>query len=191
MPVTVPTSAVNSDSAEAAVSGRAAVVLTMEKETPPDEAAALRARLRDERLGHAIQKANAEQARRRADCLRDFHDALLPLLAQPCLTLDRDGNIIFWNAAFAEWTGLAPAAAPGESLTALFPPDIADALNAAFLVARHAAESEASCHAASVNGLFSPQEEHPGATFSLLPLCRVPGCLESCLVLFEGLRDEG
>ena len=189
MPLTIATSAVNSDSVEAAVSGRAAVVLTMEKETPPGDAATLRSRLRDERLGHAIQKANAEQARRRADCLRDFHDVLLPLLSQPCLTLDRDGQIIFWNDALAEWTGVAPADAIGETLTALFPPDIADALNAAFLVARHAAESESSCPAAPVNGLFSSEEQHPGATFSLLPLCRVPGCLESCLILFQ--RVEG
>ena len=165
---------------------RSAVVLTVEAH--PDETAALRAQLREERRAHAIQRANAEQARRAADCLHSFYAALLPLLALPCLVLDRDGGVAFWSDALARQTGIAAASATGQSLETLFPPEAAEALVAAFRVAAYAAEAAPSAAPpAPTRGIFSDAEALPGATFALLPLCRVPGCLESCLILFTFL----
>jgi PAS domain-containing protein len=179
----------NSVSVEQAVSNRAAVVVTMEKEKPNDELIALRAQLRDERRARAIQKANEKTAQRTADCLRGFHNALLPLLAQPCLTIDREGVVTFWNDAMADWTGLSALSALGRDFKALFAPDALEALEAALQVAAHAAENALATFPAPapVHGIFSPSETLPGAIFAVLPLCHVPGCLESCLVLFQPL----
>ena len=189
MPVSAPPPAVsaNSVSVEQAVSNRAAVVVAMEKEMPNAELTALRAQLREERLSCAIQRANAETAQRAANCLRGFHDALLPLLLQPCLTLDRDGAVSFWNDAMADWTDISALSAVGRELEALFPPAASQALQTAFQAAARAAGAASSSlpSPAPVHSLFAPSETLSGSGFAVVPLCHVPGCLESCLVLFQ------
>ena len=189
LPSTISASSVSS---EPVVAHRAAVVVAMEKESPNDELNSLRAQLRDERLARAIQKANAQTEQRSAACLRGFHDALLPLLNQPCLVLNRDGAVSLWNHALAEWTGISALSAIGRELDALFPPEARDALDAAFQVAAHAAETAppSVSSPAPVHGIFSPSETLSGATFAVLPRCHVPGCLESCLILFQMMNDE-
>lgn len=182
----------NSVSVEQAVSNHAAVVVAMEKEKPNDELTALRAQLRDERRARAIQEANEKTAQRTADCLRGFHNALLALLTQPCLTIDREGVVTFWNDAMADWTGLSTLFALGRDFKTLFAPDALDALEATFQVAAYAAANGLPLPSAPspVHGLFAPSETLPGATFAVLPLCHVPGCLESCLILFQPTEDE-
>ncbi len=185
MPVTLTPNIMSTSSAP--VEQNAAVVVAIETETTDAERALLQAQLREARQAHAIQRASAEQSRRMGDCLRGFHDALLPLLNQPCMVIDREGCVSLWNDALAKWTAIAADAAIGRGLESLFPEEAAEALDAALQVGCYAAETAPANQRmlTPVPGIFSPSERLRGASFALLPLRRVPGCLESCLVLFQ------
>ena len=59
-----------------------------------------------ERLDLEVQRANADQARRMAECTRAAFDSLVRHSLQPCFALDENGLIVRWNAAMETWTGL-------------------------------------------------------------------------------------
>ncbi|MEZ0253398.1 MAG: PAS domain S-box protein [Methylobacteriaceae bacterium] len=78
-----------------------------------------------QRVGHAAERARAEQAERaNARELRLIADSLPVLIA----LFDADGVCRFANAASADWFGVAPAESVGQTLAALIgPADFAEA----------------------------------------------------------------
>ncbi|HLK60456.1 MAG TPA: PAS domain-containing protein [Chthonomonadaceae bacterium] len=152
--------------------------------TALEKTSQLREQLAQEQAAHALQRANAEQARRVADCLRACHTTLLHHLQQPCFQLDRDGNITHWNAALERWTGLASSQAIGKSLAACFPASLCTLITDAMRLSLAAAETQEST--TSVLTLRGPLRLLPGRTaaeLSLVPLYRVPGVIEAFVVL--------
>ena len=77
-------------------------------ETPAEQ-------LRQERVAHAVTRANAEQARRIADCARTSLDTLLLHLDQPCAVVDRNGTVTQWNDGLAALSGIGEEQAVGKA----------------------------------------------------------------------------
>jgi len=147
------------------------------------EVTALRQQLSEERTAHAVQRANAEQARRVAECQRAFAEALLEHLAHPCFGLDRDGCVTQWNPAMARWSGLAEVEVIGKSLTER----ICAPLRAPLAQLTRAAFGSRAA-ALTPRTLSGPLPFLPGleaARLTVIPLSRIPGCVEAAMVLVE------
>jgi PAS domain-containing protein len=145
----------------------------------------LRQQLEQERRMHAIQRATAEQARRVADCLMVCQDTLLAHLTQPCFTLDCRGVILNWNSAMARWTARPTAIALGVPLVDLVGQETGEQLERACRLAIAAIESTEGSQDTHVFSLPGPLRfaESEAARLTLIPHCRIPGCVESFLVL--------
>ena len=135
----------------------------------------------------ALQRAAAEQARRTADCLRDFQETLLATLTQPCCMVDSDLRVTRWNPAMADWTGLSAASVRNRPLHQIFLLSHADILTEAIQTVRKSgAKSEPAKE--SISGETLPAcVGRSAADFDVLPLFRVPGCLEAFLILLRPL----
>ncbi len=151
-----------------------------------EEAAQLREQLAEAHTLLSVQRANAEQARRVAECLRGFHDMLLEHLAQPCFALDQDGNVTGWTPRMAHWSGLAAEEVEGKPLSERVCAAVRGQLDRARRAAfrRRAADRYPSQPLTLPGPLtFLPDREVNRIT--LLPLCRIPGTMEALVVLLE------
>jgi PAS domain-containing protein len=133
-------------------------------------------------------RAQAEQSRRVADCLRSFQGALLENLAQPCFALDREGRILRWNPAMAQWSGLTANAVVGKPLAEFLCPSfeklVARALRAA-LSGRKPGGSEGTGQAFRYAIPLALLPGLEAARITFLPLCRISGYVEAVYVLVE------
>lgn len=141
-----------------------------------------------ERLPETLLRANAEQARRVADCLRSFQEALLEHLAQPCFVMDREGRITRWNAAMEAWSGLSAQEVVKKPLAEIICPSF-EKLMARALRAALIGRKPAGCEGGSQAFRYAiPLALLPGldaVPITFLPLCRIPGCVESVVALVE------
>lgn len=152
------------------------------------EVVKLRRQLTKERAQHAVQRANAEHARRVAECLTAFHGTLLTHLTQPCFSVDREGMIVRWNPALEAWTGLAAAQVEQTTLGDLICPEAHRRLACALHVGFGSQPTTAVSGAETALTLQGPLTFLPGKEvrrITLLPLCRVPGCVEVVVALLE------
>ncbi len=146
-----------------------------------------------ERLDAAIQRANADQARRSARCTRATLDALVCHTLQPCIALDDSDRIVRWNAAMADWTGISEESALNSPLTAVFETATVEAIGAAGAALRDSEEEPGGVGADPVFVLEGPFALASGGAVgrvSLFPLCRIPHVIEEIVVLITpGLTD--
>ncbi|MCS6775437.1 MAG: PAS domain-containing protein [Chloroherpetonaceae bacterium] len=154
--------------------------------------AALQQELQEARKQIAVQKAIAEQARRVSECQLAFQQALLEQIPQPCFVLDENGTILFWNPAMAAWSGHPGSAVHSLPLTQIADPQSASMLLNACRIARFALE----------HGEPSPRREaftlpQPltldgklQAEITVIPRCRIPGHVESFVVLAFPIPQE-
>jgi PAS domain-containing protein len=134
----------------------------------------------------AVQRANAEQARRVADRARLTVEAVIRHTIQPCLALDDAGCVIRWNPAMAAWTGVDEASALARPLSALFATDASVKIEAASAALREAEDAPGGVDAdpvSTVEGPFATRNGVGAAKVSLLPLCRLPHVVEAVIVL--------
>ncbi|HZP82612.1 MAG TPA: PAS domain-containing protein [Chthonomonadaceae bacterium] len=140
------------------------------------------------RLPETLLRANAEQARRVADCLRSFHEALLGHLAQPCFAIDREGRITRWNAAMEAWSGLLAQGVVNRPLAEIICPSF-EKLMARALHAALTGRKPAGCEGDNRAFRYAiPLALLPGldaVPITFLPLCRIPGYVESVVALIE------
>lgn len=148
----------------------------------PDESERLQRQLQEMRTIAAVQRANAEHARRMVACLQSFQQSLLESLAQPCYLLDNDGCVMFWNRAMADWTGISVQQAFGRPLSELASPTGYAQLAAAHDAARCQGENErVDVVTATETGCFLAGRRFEQVT--VLPLCRIPGTVEATFAL--------
>ncbi len=164
------------DASVAVVQANAAPV--SESSTPERALAPLEIALR-------VQRANAEQARRVADCLLTFHETLLDALAQPCFALDDQGRVTRWNPALAARSQKPAAQVLGQPLADVFaPPAHAEILRALQTVLNaHAAHPAPA--AFTIDGPQRLLNDLDAARLTFVPQYRIPGCFESLVVLIE------
>lgn len=150
------------------------------------EARVLRRHLQQQRAANTLQRANAEQARRVADCLRSFQENLIDCMAQPCFLINRDNQVTRWNPALACWSGASASWATGKVFSDIFCPETARWLQ----TATREAFAYAEIGPASANDpAFATESALPvfpgreGAQIALLPLFRIPSHVEAVLVL--------
>lgn len=139
-----------------------------------------------ERLEYAVQRSNADQARRVAECTRAAFDALVRHTLHPCISLDEAGRIIRWNSAMAAWTGIAADAALYQPLATIFEAGTAAAIEEANTALREAEEEPGGVDADPVfiiEGIFTLNNRGSAGRVALLPLCRVPRVVEEVVVL--------
>ena len=157
---------------------------TMETRQVQEEEA--RAALKREQIAHAVTRAGAEQARRHADCVRAALDALLLHTEQPLAVLDRNGVVTQWNTGMAALCGIEEAQAAGETLPRLLrlPPGsaLAQALRGLDPAATYTPQS---ARPRILNGPIALRPSLIARRITLIPLCLVPGTLESLIVLVE------
>jgi transcriptional regulator with PAS, ATPase and Fis domain len=149
------------------------------KETPVEQ-------LRQERVAHAITRANAEQARRIADCTRASWETLLLHLDQPCAVVDRNGTVTQWNDGLAEFSGIGAQQAVGQNLQTLLRLSSTHKLARALCALTPATTYKPQTPTTRV--LTSPLSLLPEVTaaqITLVPLCRVPGSLEAIIILIR------
>jgi PAS domain-containing protein len=144
----------------------------------------LQERLEFEKVAGAIQRANLEQARRVGDSLRHAYEALLTHMAQPCLLLDMNGRITRWNPALERWSGITPETAQHRMLPDLIVPSALAALTSAQLTLLKMSPSETDQNV-TLQDRLEIFPERFAAHLTLLPLYRIPGCLEAILILIE------
>jgi PAS domain-containing protein len=154
------------------------------EQTSPLTEQDLQERLELEKIAGAIQRASAEQARRVGDSLRTAYEALLIHLAQPCLLLDMEGRIARWNPALERWSGIPRDVALSRMLPDLIVPSALAALTRAqlALITAESPEAEQRVLLSEHLELFP---KRTAARLTLLPLHRIPGCLEAILLLIE------
>lgn len=153
---------------------------------------ALQQELQEARKQIAIQKAVAEQARRVSECQIAFQRVLLEQILQPCFVLDENGTILSWNPAMEAWSGHPGSAVQSLPLMQIADPQSASMLLNACRIARFALE----------HGEPSPRKEaftlpHPlildrnlQAEITVIPRCRIPGHVESFVVLVFPVPQE-
>jgi hypothetical protein len=151
---------------------------------PEEEIARLQTELEQEQRINTIQRAIAEQARRVADCQTASLEALLEQTAQPCFALDTDGVITRWNPAMAFWTRQTvpsplPLAERTNSETAV---TILRACRLALAAITDPDDTQSCKGAFTLPGplLFGDRQ---AAHLTLIPRFRIPGCVESFLLL--------
>jgi PAS domain-containing protein len=155
---------------------------------PHREPSSLQEQLVAERTKTTIQRANAEQARRAAECTRAAIESQLTHLMQPCMALDECGRIARWNAALAQWTGISEPDAMGQLLTNLFPLESAAQIGAASITVREAAEFSAGLDTDTtfvLNDSLPLGDSLVATRITLFPLMRIPGIVENVIALFE------
>ena len=146
-----------------------------------------------EQLEYAVQRANANQARRVADCVRAAFDALVRHTMHPCIALDTDGRIVRWNAAMTDWTGIAEEAALNQLLGTIFDDRAASAIEEASAALRDAENEPGGVDADPVfivEGVFALNGGASAGRISLLPLCRGPRVVEEIVILITPLSSE-
>lgn len=147
------------------------------------ELIALRTCLDEAQTALAIQRATAEQSRRAADCARHMMQVLVRAIAQPCLVLNREGEVITWNAALAARTRLSPTSIEGTPLVEHLLPrarrPLQKHIEAAFL------HNLRQCEPAILEGPLALLPRLRARRVTLLPLHRIPGSPEALLVLLE------
>ncbi len=146
--------------------------------------------LEAEQLEYAVQRANADQARRVAGCVRAAFDALIRHTFHPCIALDADSRIVRWNTAMAEWTGVQEDAALGQPLETIFDAKAASAIEEASAALREAEDEPGGVDADpvfSVEGMFALNSGAAAGRISLLPLCRLPRIVEEVVILITPL----
>ena len=146
-----------------------------------------------ERMEFAVQRANADQARRVADCLHVAFDAFVNHVEQPCIALDSTCQITRWNPAMAVWSGIDEDAAIGQPLSAILTPESAARLDAANAALREAEETLGSPDGDPVfvlDGVFTVGESKTARRVSLVPLCRIPRVVEKVVVLFSPAQQS-
>ena len=152
----------------------------------PTRAAERADQIGNDRHELAVQRANAEQARRFADCSRAALMSLLLHTYQPYFLLDELGVIVQWNDAMAHWTGIASANALGAALPTIFAADSAGEIIAASLALREAGDLP-SLHgedpAFVLNGQFALRTGNSASRIVLLPVARIPGIVETVVGL--------
>lgn len=156
-----------------------------EQTTPQPEIECLREQLHTEKRLHTIQRATAEQARRVADCQIAFQEILIEQITQPCFVLNAEGILLRWNPAMARWTNCPASAVQSVPLAQIAGEETASQLVRACSLARAAVES---ANSATKTAVFSlPEPFRFGDTeigrVTLIPHCRIPGCVESYLIL--------
>lgn len=164
--------------------GVQAAVPYREPSTPQEQ-------LAEERRKSAIQRANAEHARRAAECARSAFRSLLEHLTQPCLAVDDIGRVARWNASLALQTGISEQNALGQPLTNLFPLDTASQIEAANMALREAAEADDTPEtdpAFVLQGEFVLGDRLKATRITLLPLFHLPGIVEFVIVLLDTSR---
>lgn len=138
----------------------------------------------------AIQRANADQARRVAECTRAAFDSLVRHTTQPCFALDEANQIVRWNAAMADWTGIPEGDALNSLLSTVFSDGSASEIEAAGTALREAEALPGGLDADPVfvvERVFSLRCGAVAERVSLLPLCRVPRVVEAIVVLITPL----
>ncbi|HLJ55048.1 MAG TPA: hypothetical protein VKT77_08395 [Chthonomonadaceae bacterium] len=139
-----------------------------------------------ERTDLAVQRANAEQARRVAEATRAALDSLVRHTLHPCLAVNESGGVVRWNGAIAAWTGIEEATALGLSVGDLFAPDAAGALLEACGAVREAELERSEPDADPVfviDGAFALRSGATAARVALVPLCLIPHVVEEVLLL--------
>jgi PAS domain-containing protein len=148
----------------------------------------LRRALMEEKRAHAIQRASAEQNRRVMECLQAFHETLLQHLDCPNFSLDAAGCVVRWSPAMARWSGQEGLGALKKPLSEALCPELAlpilEACQQTLMDSETSAEADSGLVRQGV--LPGASGSHP-ALFTLIPLYRIPGCLEEILVLLEPL----
>lgn len=149
--------------------------------------AALEARTAD-----TVQRANAEQARRFAECTLAAFDAMLRHMIQPYFALDEMGRVVRWNAAMTDWSGIAEDGAPDRALSTIFLPEAAAEIEASNLALREAEQMSIGVASDAVfvlDGTFALNNGSRAVRVSLLPLCRQPHIVDTVLVLVTPVHD--
>lgn len=131
-----------------------------------------------------IQRAQTEQVRRVSECLRLFYETLLQHLAQPAFQMDRDGIVVRWNAPMVHWSGIASEKAAGQPLATLLSALLSEPLLQAFAQIQTAI-AEGGDAIPIQSGVLLPEGLLAATPFHLIPLCRVPGCIEAVVCLLE------
>ena len=142
--------------------------------------------LRQERLAHAITRADAEQARRIADCTRATLKNLLLHLDQPFAVVDRNGMVIQWNESLAALSHIEEQQAIGQELLTLLrlssTHELTRTLSALTPVTTYSPQMPTAC---VLTGPLSLWPDVITAQIALIPLCHVPGSLEAMIILFR------
>src|SRR5262249_19275275 len=132
-----------------------------------------------------IQRAAAEQSRRVADCLRAFQETLLETIAQPCFLMDIEGSITYRNPSMTRWMGIGAPQEQTLSLQELLPEEAGEnakkALRAVVRAVRKSGEKPSTPFLLS--GPLAFRNGQTAEVLTLLPQCRIPGCVEAILVL--------
>ncbi len=157
-------------------------------EAATQQIALLQKQLAEGQTRLTLERANAEQARRVAECLRAFHQMLLDCIAQPCFTLDSEGIVVGWNPAMEHWSQLAHSEMVGQSLAdrldAATRTRLDQALRTAF--SRRKSRSNKPCSGAlTVPGPLPFLQGSTLQQITLLPLYRIPGTVEAVIALLQ------
>ena len=150
------------------------------------ERAQLRQQLADERTAHAIQRATAEQARRVTRCTRSCLEAVLENLAQPYIVISSEGIVQQWSGTLEARTGIGAQHAVGKRWKELIGGEAQQKLEKGIRAVCNAAVNESGyAGGRDLRGHFALT---PNCTFSeitLIPLHRIPSCVEAIILLVK------
>jgi transcriptional regulator with PAS, ATPase and Fis domain len=133
-----------------------------------------------------LHKAAATQSRRRLSCQSAFLKTLLANVNQPCLSIDRKGNVTQWNVAMLVWTEVGERVAIGQSLEDVLPKSMSEPILEIHEHLSAYAESLDQPREGLVHiGFIPAQEGLSELTFILIPQLHTHGTVEGSTILFE------
>lgn len=155
-------------------------------ETNSKEIDALKQSLAKEKRAVVVQKAGAEQARRSNACLRVFASALIQNMNQPCFQVDAENRVVEWNTGMILWTEIGDQNAIGKDVATLLPEFAAQPLADAIASAKGRALTLSRLEQLTPSqGTLTAEEDFEAVSFTAIPLLRVPGCVEGCVILLD------
>ncbi len=153
---------------------------------PAPELDALKQALVQEQRAVVIQKASAEKARRSTSCLQAFARTLLQSLNQPCFQINREGKVVLWNTGMILWTDIGDQEAIGKEITQLLPTFLSTPL--LNTIREASTQAEALTHAEEItptHETLSNDDDFESVAYTAIPLLKVPGCVEGCVILLD------
>ncbi|GDX41303.1 hypothetical protein LBMAG21_15950 [Armatimonadota bacterium] len=155
-------------------------------DAPSKELDSLKQVLAKEQRAVVVQKAGAEQARRSNACLRVFARTLIQNMNQPCFQVDSENRVVEWNTGMILWTEVGDQSAVGKDLHDVLPEFVAERLLGAITSAEAQAQLLTRLDSLTpVQGTLTREEDFESISYTAIPLLKVPGCVEGCVILLD------
>lgn len=139
-----------------------------------------------EKRAVVVQRAGAEQARRSNACLRVFARTLIQSMNQPCFQVDNENRVVEWNTGMILWTEIGDQNAIGRDLSAVLPESVAERLLNVITSAEAQAQSLTRLDSLTpMQGTLTREEDFETISYTAIPLLKVPGCVEGCVILLD------